>query len=73
VDSSSARKGTREACFSKDGRYEAVGVYDGDRLRAGMVVPGPAVVERTTTTVLLGPGDKLTVTPESAFVLTRAA
>jgi hypothetical protein len=60
-------------CLSKDGRYELVAVYDGDRLRAGMEVSGPAVVERTTTTVLLGLADKLTVTPESAFVLTRGA
>jgi N-methylhydantoinase A len=72
-DPSPAHKGSREACFSKDGRYEVVTVYDGDLLRAGMEVSGPAVVERTTTTVLVGRGDKLTVTPESAFVLTRGA
>ncbi len=36
-------------------------VYDGTRLQAGNVIAGPAVIDETTTTLLLGKGDRLTV------------
>jgi N-methylhydantoinase A len=38
-----------------------VPVYEGDALRAGQVVEGPAVIEDPGTTTLLWPGDRLVV------------
>ncbi len=72
-DPSSASKGARAVCFSREGRYESAAVFDGDRLRPGMVLDGPAVVERTTTTVVVRPTEQLRVTPEGAFAISGAA
>ena len=45
-----------------DGALEAP-IFALDRLAAGQQIPGPAIVESPTTTVLLRPGDTATVTP----------
>ncbi len=50
-DPSAALKGHREAYF--DGGFESVGVYDGLKLVNGNVVPGPAIIEQPTTTIVL--------------------
>lgn len=44
------------------GGWREVDVHDFDKLAAGQVIAGPAVVEASTTTVLLGAGDRATVT-----------
>jgi len=66
-DPGAAAKGAREVCFSADGAYVAATVFDGDLLRPGMVVQGPAVVERTTTTVVVRPRETLTVNDLGTF------
>jgi N-methylhydantoinase A len=71
-DSSPAVKGTRGVCFSADGSRRPTSVLDGERLLPGMVVEGPAVVERTTTTVVVRPGDTLTVNPFGTFSIVCA-
>jgi N-methylhydantoinase A len=43
--------------------WRDVPVYAGDDLGAGVVLDGPFVIEARTTTVLGGPGDRLTVGP----------
>ena len=70
-DPTPARKGTREACFSRDASLTTAGVYDGDALRPGMKVTGPAIIERTTTTVVIRPGDVLRVNEVGAFSIKR--
>jgi N-methylhydantoinase A len=50
-DASAARKGTRAAYF--DGEFADVPVYDGLALVNGNTVPGPAIVEQPTTTIVL--------------------
>jgi N-methylhydantoinase A len=70
-DPSAASKGTREACFSRDATLSSAGVYDGDGLRPGMKITGPAIIERTTTTVVLRPGDVLRVNEVGAFSIKR--
>ena len=69
TDPAAAAKGTREACFSADGAFTAIRVYDGDLLHPGMVVEGPAVVERTTTTVVVRPGEALNVNEFATFAI----
>ncbi len=51
----SARKGSRKAFFPLCGLVETP-LYDGDALRAGSLVGGPAVLEMIGTTVLVPPG-----------------
>ena len=53
-DPSAALKSHREAYF--DGVFETVPVYDGLMLVNGNVVPGPAIIEQPTTTIVLPPG-----------------
>jgi N-methylhydantoinase A len=45
-------------------------VYDGDRLAAGNVVRGPAIVETSDTTVVVHPGSRLRVDALGNFELT---
>ncbi len=46
-----------------------VPVYRGPDLRPGHVIPGPALVEEATTTVWVGPEDRLEVLPNLDFVI----
>ena len=39
-------------------------VYDFDKLAPAQTIAGPAIIESPTTTVLLRPGDRATVTPQ---------
>lgn len=64
-----ALKRTRRAWF--DGAELEVPVYDGDLLRSGDTFPGPALVEETTTTVVVPPRYALTVDPLKNYVLRR--
>jgi N-methylhydantoinase A len=45
------------------GAWRNVPVHDLEALAPGQVVEGPAALEATTTTVLLRPGDRATMTP----------
>jgi N-methylhydantoinase A len=49
-----ARVGEREVAF--DGRFARTPVYARDRLAAGAVVVGPALVEESGTTTVVPPG-----------------
>ena len=60
TDSSHARKGERPVHLGGSG-FEAVAVYDVERLRPGNELPGPAVLESEDTTVLVRPGQRLRV------------
>jgi N-methylhydantoinase A len=44
------------------GTWQEVPVFDFDTLAAGQIIAGPAIVESSTTTVLLRPGDRAEVT-----------
>ena len=48
-------------------------VYSGQTLGPGAAVEGPAVIEEHTTTVLLGPGDRLAVDGAGNFMIQVAA
>ena len=52
-----AIKGTRQAYFGDAGGWTETTVYDGSRLRAGECIPGPAIVEEVTTTIVICPHD----------------
>jgi len=52
-DPAGARKGRRRAYLPEEQRFEEIEVYDGHRLQAGNEIAGPALVERTDTTIFI--------------------
>jgi N-methylhydantoinase A len=50
-DPSDALKRKRQCFFNNE--YVLTPVYDGDKLKAGNIIQGPAVIEETTTTVVV--------------------
>jgi N-methylhydantoinase A len=61
-DPSEARLETRPVVL-KSGQKREIPFYRGESLRAGNVIPGPAVIVRDDTTILLGEGDTAEVDP----------
>ncbi len=46
--------------YAQEGRHEAA-IYDGTRLRPGMTFMGPAIVEDPGTTIVIHPGNAVSV------------
>ncbi len=46
-----------------------VPVHDGPSLRPGQTLTGPAVIDEATTTILVGNGDRLTVTAAGNYLI----
>ncbi len=63
-------KGTRQAIFSADGKRQRVPVHDGAKLGAGDVVTGPAIIEETTTTIVIEPGWRAELHESGSYVVT---
>ena len=61
-DAAAALKGERRAYFDPAG-FIATRVYDGEALRAGNVVEGPAIIERMGDSVVVPPGFGAQVDP----------
>ena len=72
TDVDAAIKGSRNAIFSADGTSQRVPVIDGDKLGAGSVVTGPAIIEEITTTVVIEPGWQAELHESGSYVLTPA-
>jgi N-methylhydantoinase A len=66
---SEALKGERDAWFDPEEGATRTRVYDGSKLGLGAVVSGPAIIEELTTTILLHPGDRATVSRTGNFVV----
>ena len=60
ADAEPARKGRREVDYALEGVHRAA-IYDGERLEPGMAFAGPAVVEDPFSTVVVHPGDRVSV------------
>jgi len=68
-----ARIGQRPAYFEKHG-FVPTAVYDRERLRPGMVIPGPAIVEEPTSVTLIPIGKSAAVAADlGLFVKLRGA
>jgi N-methylhydantoinase A len=52
-DPESALKGNRATYFTEVGSYVDTKVYDGDRLKPGMKLQGPAIVERMGDSIVM--------------------
>ncbi|MCD7061432.1 hydantoinase/oxoprolinase family protein [Pelagibacterium xiamenense] len=55
-----AIKGKRTVDYATDGVHEAV-IYDGDKLEPEMSFPGPAIIEDSGTTVVVHPGNRVSI------------
>src|SRR5690606_39953367 len=63
-DASAAVRTTTQTLFWDEGNQPAeftTNVYDRDRLKAGNVIDGPAIVEQFDSTTIIGPGQRATV------------
>ena len=60
---------TRDASFPGFGRV-ATPRYLGENLHPGTVINGPAIIDESTTTVVVYPGASATVTPLGNYLLT---
>ena len=67
-EASAAQKSTRECVF--ESVPVATPVYDGSLLRAGNRLEGPAIVEETTTTIVVPPAFICEVDRQHGYVLT---
>ena len=72
-DGDAERAVKRQRTVWWDGDPTETPVYDGALLRAGDRFPGPAIVEETTTTVVVPPRYVLEVDPYRNYVMTRTA
>lgn len=65
-------KGVRDAWLPSTGRLEPVAIYDGDAMQAGFRLSGPAIVEESTTTVVVPEAFDLELDTSGNFVLERS-
>ena len=69
-DSSAAIPVTkRDVVFDETPKAVMTPVYDRDKLKAGMVVEGPAIIEQLDSTILVPPGFKAEVDPSLTIVI----
>ncbi len=71
ADADSFIKTRRSMIFSADGTGTDAPVYEGDRLGAGAVIAGPAVIEEETTTIVIEPGWHASLHENGTYMLTR--
>ena len=72
VPAASAIKGRRKAVFSAGGKSVSTPVYDGSRLGANATIKGPAIIEETTTTVVIEPRWKARLHPSGSYLISPA-
>ena len=53
--------------------FQMVPIYDGNRMRPGQKVDGPALIEERNTTILIGAGDRLEIDASDNFLIHVAA
>jgi N-methylhydantoinase A len=70
-DPGAALKGRRRAFVPEHDSFEEIPVYDGHKLLAGSAVAGPALIERTDTTLFVSAAYRATVDEHATCVLSR--
>ncbi len=69
VPAAGARKDSRDVFFGELGGSVETEIYDGEALAPGAVLSGPAVVELPATTIVVRPGQRLSVDGYHNFVV----
>lgn len=60
TDASQAAKGERKVDYALEGSHAAT-IYDGDRLASGMAFDGPAIIEKSGSTVVVHPRNSVNI------------
>lgn len=68
TDAADARKEVRRVFFESAG-FAETGIYERSRLRPGMVVTGPALIEEQTSSTLVPPGSQAQVLDDLGLVI----
>ena len=63
----------RSIYLDTESGFRTVPIYDGNQLRPGQKLKGPALIEERNTTILVGPGDRLEVDASDNFLIDVAA
>lgn len=63
-----AVKGRRDAYFAEVGGFASVAVFDGARLGAGDVIPGPSIIEEQLTTLVVPPGRSVRLEADGTYI-----
>ncbi len=67
-DPTRGQKGTRPVYFEGAGFIDAA-IYERDRLGAGMVIPGPSVIEEETSSTVIPPETAAEVAPDYGLIV----
>jgi len=70
ADPRHAQSGERQAFFEERGGVVPVPVYDGAKLLVGNVLPGPAIIEEETTTIVVFPDWQVRLEDPGMYVMT---
>jgi N-methylhydantoinase A len=70
-DSSAARKGVRRAFVPETSAFADMPVFDGHSLTAGNTLEGPALIERTDTTIFVSDAFRARIDDHGSCLLTR--
>lgn len=63
-------KGQRPVFFEEKMGFVPTFIYDGDAMQVGNIVMGPAIIEQTTTTIVVPPDWRLDVTDYGDYLMT---
>jgi N-methylhydantoinase A len=72
TDAPARPRGRRSIYLDAQAGFDDVAVYDGDQLRPGQQIHGPALIEERNTTILIGHGDRLDVDATGNFLIAVA-
>jgi N-methylhydantoinase A len=64
-----AEVGTQKAYFKEMGGFNEIPIYDGNNLRHGMVIEGPAMIVEATTTIMVIPGYLTSVMADGGYLM----
>jgi N-methylhydantoinase A len=68
-DASKYLKGKRDVFFEETGGFVSSAIYDGDAMKYGNVINGPAIIEQKITTVVVPPGFTIEVGKYGDFIM----
>ena len=69
TDGSGALKPSRQCCFN--GKFKETNIYDAEKLKAGNVIAGSAIIEHPLTTTVIPEGWQCTVDEYGNFIVRR--
>jgi len=72
MDASRHIKGQRDVYFEEKYGFVPTFVYDGDAMEVGNILEGPAIIEQSTTTIVVPPGARVDVTEYGDYLMNLA-